>query len=207
MSHFSCLVIHEEDEDIDELLVPWMENCFAMPPFEYLEFFECDECDVDEATGKRGYWQNPDARWDWFEVGGRFSNVMPLKGGGTTIEAPLGEIEFGSIPSRHEEELVFWRKAVEGILEPGENPPFCWPPASDLRRKFANAEDYATAHDRFVPWAVVIDGEWYEQGEMGWWCISNDPDEAERKWCLEFYDRFIKDLDPSLLGTIVDCHI
>jgi hypothetical protein len=28
-----------------------------------------------------------------------------------------------------------------------------------------------------MPFCVVIDGEWYERGQMGWWaCVSNEKD-------------------------------
>ena len=207
MSHFCCLVIHDEGENLDVILEPWMENCCGVPSKEYMEFFECEDCDFDEEVGARGYWQNPNARWDWYEVGGRFRHSMPLKAGGTAIEARVGEIDFGPITALHERAVDFWERAVEGKNAEGERAPFCWPPASELRRRFRDSEDYASAHDHFVPWAVVVDGEWYEQGEMGWFGLSDEPDEAEREWSLGFYDRFIKGLDPSKCATIVDCHI
>lgn len=35
----------------------------------------------DDITGKYGYWQNPNARWDWYEIGGRWSGFFWLKAG------------------------------------------------------------------------------------------------------------------------------
>lgn len=40
MSHFSCLVFHEEGESVDDLLAPWMENCCGEPERKYMEFYE-----------------------------------------------------------------------------------------------------------------------------------------------------------------------
>lgn len=207
MSHFSCLVVHDEDDDLDEILEPWMENCCGTPSYKYMEFYEDEDCDVDDETGKRGYWQNPNARWDWFVIGGRFRKSMPLKDGGFALSVPLREVDFGPVERWHEEAVSFWEKAVEGKIEEGETAPFCWPPASELKKRFANAEEYASAHDRFVPYAIVVDGDWYEQGRMGWWGISDEPEDAEKEWRTGFYDRFIKCLDPNMLVTIVDCHI
>lgn len=31
----------------------------------------------DEEKNRYGYWQNPNKRWDWWTVGGRFSNRIP----------------------------------------------------------------------------------------------------------------------------------
>ena len=76
MSHFSVLVLTREGQDVEGLLLPYMENCCGEPPREYMEFFEDEECEVDEETGRRGYWQNPNARWDWYEVGGRFRGML-----------------------------------------------------------------------------------------------------------------------------------
>jgi len=37
---------------------------------------KCDECN---GTGKRKTTYNPDAHWDWFEIGGRWDNYLPNK--------------------------------------------------------------------------------------------------------------------------------
>lgn len=41
----------------------------------------------DEETGKYGYWHNPNAKWDWYSVGGRWTGLLKLKE--MTIEAVL----------------------------------------------------------------------------------------------------------------------
>jgi hypothetical protein len=35
----------------------------------------------DEKQGKYGYWENKNARWDWYQVGGRWSGILPVKPG------------------------------------------------------------------------------------------------------------------------------
>ena len=35
--------------------------------------------DQDPETGKYGYWANPQARWDWFQVGGRWTGFFKMK--------------------------------------------------------------------------------------------------------------------------------
>lgn len=209
MSHFSVLVIGAEPGEVGEALAPWMEYSCGKPDDRYLEFFEDEDCDVDETTGKRGYWQNPNSRWDWFVPGGRYANTLPLKDGSfARCFARVGEIQFGTVPEMHQKALDFWRKAVDGDLREGETAPFCWPPADVLRREYRSAEDYASHNDKFVPWAVVKDGEWHEEDEMGWWGLSaNMGTDRAAAWREGFFDSYIKDLDPKTPCTVVDCHI
>lgn len=35
----------------------------------------------DESTGRYGYWENPNAKWDWYQVGGRWTGMFKLKSG------------------------------------------------------------------------------------------------------------------------------
>jgi hypothetical protein len=35
----------------------------------------------DEKTGRYGYWENPNAKWDWYEIGGRWMGNFPVKSG------------------------------------------------------------------------------------------------------------------------------
>jgi len=46
MSHFSVAVIHNKEQDIEELLAPYEE--------------------IDD---------NPNSKWDWYEVGGRWDSI------------------------------------------------------------------------------------------------------------------------------------
>lgn len=34
---------------------------------------------ADDITGKYGFWENPNAKWDWYEIGGRWSGFFKLK--------------------------------------------------------------------------------------------------------------------------------
>ena len=99
MSHFSCAVILpttmwmvDGDEAVRRALLPYMENFCEKPPREYMEFFEDDDFDFDEETGRCGYWQNPNARWDWYVIGGRWGGQLRLKGGGVGNVAKVSDV-------------------------------------------------------------------------------------------------------------------
>lgn len=105
MSHFTVLVIGDEAE---EQLAPFQENNMGDTPEEYLKFesrqkemeeeyaeedaetkakyptlelyaTEYHGYEKDEATGEYGYITNPNAKWDWYELGGRWTGFFKLK--------------------------------------------------------------------------------------------------------------------------------
>jgi len=116
MSHFYVLVV---GEDVDLQLAPYQENNMGDCPKEYLEFDEVEEDfeaeyqeddggfpNLDEyvkenygyekspETGKYGTWENPNAKWDWYQVGGRWSDTLRLKDGTYCDSAKKGEVDF-----------------------------------------------------------------------------------------------------------------
>lgn len=66
---------HEVPEGAVKIEVPFK---ILYPTFEeYLE----DWCSYerDETKGKYGRWSNPNAKWDWYSMGGRWSGMLRLK--------------------------------------------------------------------------------------------------------------------------------
>lgn len=79
----------------------------------------------------------------------------------------------------------------QGMLPPDE-------PVTDI-------EAWIESAPPLTAFAMVIDGVWYESGEMGWWgTVSGEKKPTE--WELEFKRRLNLIPDDYLL-TIVDCHI
>jgi hypothetical protein len=39
----------------------------------------------DEKTGRYGYWENPNKKWDWWQLGGRWTGWFPLKPGAQRV--------------------------------------------------------------------------------------------------------------------------
>jgi hypothetical protein len=107
MSHFTVLVIGDNPE---AQLEPYQENNMGDCPKEYMTFNDIEaneradylaaDKDIkkkyptfeeyiedyvgykkDEKTGKYGYWSNPNAKWDWYTLGGRWHDFFKLKQG------------------------------------------------------------------------------------------------------------------------------
>lgn len=91
MSHFSVAVLTYDEPTYDDLvglLAPYSED----DEYYATEFVEDPDCDFDYAEGKRGYWVNPDAKWDWWTEGGRWSDLLHVESGAVS-RAKVSEIE------------------------------------------------------------------------------------------------------------------
>lgn len=77
----------------------------------------------------------------------------------------------------------------------------------DVKLATLSREEYlARARTRAITaFAVVKDGQWYEQGKMGWWgAVSNEID--DEVWQTQL-NSMLQALDPTDWITVVDCHI
>ena len=55
---------------------------------------------------------NPNARWNWYEIGGRFEGRLRVKDE-RLDSARLGDIDFSPAPEVYKESLRFWKVVVE----------------------------------------------------------------------------------------------
>lgn len=176
----------------------------------------------DEKTGTWGYWENSNAKWDWWEIGGRWSNMLLLRTGervnaaklkdiffveqdtceGVTVEvegmripaALAPNFQIGAVEASEEWDAVM---AGKGFF----NPAFYLKRYVDKRgffRHFVSISTYAV---------VTPDGAWHASGEMGWFGIGSETPEAARDFSISYYDTFIKNANPEHYLVIVDCHI
>jgi len=110
MSHFTVAVICDDIENVEKMLAPYQENNMDDCPKEFLAFnnveeqyqkeYEEEKPDVkkkypsfkeyieeycgyhyDEDQKAYGYWENPKAKWDWWEIGGRWMGSLLIKSG------------------------------------------------------------------------------------------------------------------------------
>ena len=97
------------------------------------ELYEYDDMVDEDGNLLSNY--NPDSKWDWYAIGGRWNNILITKDGNGTNEDYVSEID--------------WDKTMT---------PFAY---------------------------IDINGNWHENGEMGWWgIVSNEKDKDE--WDDEF---------------------
>jgi hypothetical protein len=107
MSHCSVLVIGDNPE---RQLAPYQENNMGDCPKEYLEFNsinleeegyktieEAEEDGYKIHNGEVGYWENPNRKWDWYVLGGRWANMLRLKNGEYGDIATIDNVDLQSM--------------------------------------------------------------------------------------------------------------
>lgn len=223
-------------------------------------YIKCDENGEVISVVRR---TNPSKKWDWWELGGRWSGFFrakeevidsedTIKKGRAGLmgcqkdpagvdQALKSQIDFAAMRSIAGNDARYEWNKVAKILE-SEDLLHTWTSWSEARdylhkgnielaREFYNNQpavkllkkelDIWGSPDHFltpledyvqeavdsvcVPYAVVMDGEWYAKGEMGWFGMSDDElsqDDWNRK-----VNELIDSLPDDTLMTIVDCHI
>jgi len=161
------------------------------------EWHGCEE--VDPETGKYGYWENPNCKWDWYVLGGRWSDFFKLKDGSRVDKAIKSDIDFeGTVEDSVKEAKANWEEAKK---------------EDDIGMRYFHygiskgdsEESYIKDCSEITTFAFLKDGEWYEKGEMGWFaCVSNEKDPAQ--WSNDF-NKMLSDLPEDTLLSLYDCHI
>ena len=251
MSHFVVAVLSHQPEDVEALLEPfcecpddakylemcpadesidWLKSQYELKQAEYATFEDflqqeygyeyCEE--LDEA----GYMANPNARWDWWSIGGRWPGLLKLKSGcrgeygpnvstdlqkdGRCDIAQIKDVDFSPDPQMYAQAVRFWEVHVEGSpLAENET-------AKMFHSLFApqyiidqyhDKEAYARQVAGFDVWALVTpDGEWREKGQMGWFAVSDATHDSRVAFARTLQEA-LESADPNLYITIVDCHI
>lgn len=135
--HYSLSVFTEEDysEDIiDQLLDPYYED-------EY----------------------NPDGKWDWYQIGGRWNNLLKLKSGAYTNSGKIKELDFSIDQKVYQEAERFWEVVVDGAPLKEEEKKLCTFASRDYYIDlYETKEEYARLMASFQTYACLTpDGIWH----------------------------------------------
>ena len=232
MSHFVCAVFTKEGQNYEDLLAPFNEQDEA-----YMEFTPTDKTQEEllaryeevkekyhystfdqymkdyygymQQDGAWGYMENPNAKWDWYQDGGRWSGFFRCKDGTPTNGDLVSEIEFGPDPEKYKKALRFWEVVVEEQPqrpdEDGENFFTIWKKEYYLEQ-YGDKDTYAKHAAASVPFAfITADGEWIEEGSMGWFGCSDSTLDSRAAF-TKAYEQYVAE-HPDLIVTAVDCHI
>lgn len=232
MSHYSVAVIHTEGANIDEMLSPYWEELEVEPHLAYTRQEAIDwarkympdyadksdeECykvlaadydNKDPETGNLYTTSNPNAKWDWYTVGGRWSNMLVTKDGREDT-AKMSDVDFSPSPEAKKRAERFWEVCVEHQPAQEEEKFFSLYNEEFYLKRYGDKETYARMQAAFTTYAAVTpDGKWHEPGQMGWFGFSSETDDDARDWAENYYARFIEPyVNTGHHITIVDCHI
>jgi len=216
-----------EKENIEKEFESWKkENPEDFDKFKYKDAKEWVErwygCYLDKYEKYYGNYFNPNAKWDWYQVGGRFSGFFRLKDG---KKGNFGEKSW----TNKEKEISpeYCDQALKGdidfdfmIKENIERAKKNWDESKTDKdciknptllffkygiRKDDTFESYLERESSISTFAVLKDGVWYGRGRMGWWGVVSD-EKDDNVWNNEF-NKLIEELSDDTLLTIVDCHI
>lgn len=227
MSHFSVAVFSHSPSDVDSLLAPYYESSDEGSP--YVEFVPSEYGETDENTGLCGYWTNPNARWDWYSIGGRWRGHLKLREGKTGTygelspydkvvvldpaycdQALAADCDYSPNQSAYQKALRFWEIVVEGAPVRDDDPDdhvFAYK-AEYYVERYGSKENYARQQAAFSTYACVLpNGEWHETGRMGWWGIDDATLDSHAKYEMVFNEALKQAINMGLFITIVDCHI
>lgn len=199
MSHFTVLVV---GDNVEEQLAPFQENNMGDCPTEYMEFSdETEEVENDfkerdekykdntieefakeyhgyekNEDGKFGYMQNPDSRWDWYVVGGRWAGMLKLKEG---KEGHLEELDcLGICKSRDDDRKKMQEENIKNR---------CVDSAKVGDVDFSLDDKEIKAHERF--WEIIVEDSPLKEGEEKPFCMSRKEYFTEKYKDKETYAR------------------
>lgn len=233
MSHFIVAVFARKGQDWEELLAPYNEQDES-----YMEFQPCDDTPEElqakyqEVKAKYsyksfeefmeqyygyyqgeddlwGYFRNPNAKWDWYQEGGRWSGYFRTKNGEWVNCGIVANIDFSPDKQVYDKAIRFWEVVVDGDpLRGVENQEDFWTlyKPEYYRDQYGTKEKYAMQEASVIPWAfVTADGDWIEKGRMGWWAM-NDATKDSRAAFADAFKKYVAE-HPDLYVIAVDCHI
>lgn len=151
---------------------------------------------------------NPDSKWDWWVIGGRFSGMLKDKSGKYSDSMKLKDIDF----TPEEEDVQYYKEFWEANIEQGKNPKPGEPYFSLYKpeyyvEKYKTKENFIERMSSFYTFALLTpEGEWLEPGKMGWFGMSSANTEEEYDW-EKNYMNLLNEFDKECYITIVDCHI
>lgn len=163
---------------------------------------------------------NPNSKWDWYDVGGRWNDSIPLlkaQGGKQKANwAAVKNINLAPEPKRYKELIRQWEIIVEKspLTEEEEkkkqNNPFAF--SSLMKEEFfinhyGTKENYAKFGSSFSTYAFITKGKkWVGRGEMGFFGIGSDNKNSTEAY-QKLFEEYMSNCDPDDKFVIVDCHI
>lgn len=212
---YSWNLSEEEKQTLKKVDLPYKEKYKSFEDF--IESYE--GYSKDEETGKYGYWENPNRKWDWYKEGGRWSGLLRVKeeaqdkyDGCTHVDQIYkGDLDLTPDKSIYDKSARFWELYIDGEEPKNEDEKdmvkYSFYKKEYYTNRFKTKENYAKIQASLGTFAVLKDGEWFEKGEMGWFGCSSETHEESQAWDESFVEKWIQDLPDDTLLTVVDCHI
>lgn len=204
---------YEEQDEEDKSVLTFKKYCLEEGYYEY-----------PAKSGRFGYFCNSNAKWDWWVVGGRWSNYLKLK---NDVKYPedviIGEsgdfeghethcsgarkcdIDFEGM---REDQIKRCEKAYDRCIEEyaKDNETTSLSFRYGIRfkdEKPESKEEFVKRESSSLFYSVLKDNEWNSHGDMGWFGIgTNETDDWNEQEKL-----LIDETDDDSMVVLVDYHI
>ena len=144
---------------------------------------------------------NPNSKWDWYEIGGRWKDILILKDNTQCDEALVSEIDFEAMRKRDVDKLTPYKEAMKER----------WSFTNEeyMRKLFRDEAEYIRLDTTFRTWAVVTpNGEWHTHGDADMFGTTCAAAKGEREWIMSYHERFIKPaIEKDWWMSFVECYI
>lgn len=147
---------------------------------------------------------NPQGYVDYWTVGGRWNNGIPLKNGKSANSAHIKDIKFC------EDNLCELCgdaanvKEYKTLITEGDY----FFNGAYFKEKYPSIEDYVREKASWHTYAVIDqNGRWHSEGKMGWFGVSSESPAEHTAWVKEYQKRFFSGISEYWYVTIVDGHI
>jgi len=229
-----------EEWEIERALEPYQENNMDNCPKKYLKFYNLevegreefeDESNTfkdeygsfetfmeeyygaikDYETEKYGYWENPNSKWDWYVIGGRWKNSIKTIDG-DNVDSCLVENIIITDDEKYKNKIRFWELIVEDDepknKEEEDVKKYNFYSPKYYTELYDSKEDFAERESKFFTYAFITENNtWNEPGEMGWFGMSDLTKDSKKDYEKLFAKYLEYAKDKGLYITVVDCHI
>lgn len=136
---------------------------------------------------------NPQSKWDWYSIGGRWPEYWRVLPGGESVPVLTDKSWAFTSPYVSESDASYIR---EYNARPG-------PRADVVRKSDIDFTELGTEAPTFA--FLTSAGVWNEKARMGWWGMTSD-DKPEQDWVMEY--RVLTAAEPEdAWFVLVDVHI
>ena len=164
-------------------------------------------------------------------IGGRWRDILLVKGrkyvkGERNFldisegeEAPNGytwasgavikNIDFNKMmEGQYQKAIRLWEIVVEDKpLKDGEKKPNIFYKADYFIEKYKTKENFAKQNSIFYTYALLVDGKWYQSGNMDWFGIDDSTEGSIEEFELTFNKIMNAKENQDKFFVLVDCHI
>lgn len=166
------------------------------------DYYEYDE------NGDEYVFENPNAKWDWYELGGRFSADFLLEDGTRADFAEKRRIVWELTEEEKTHCFNFWDKYVENcdsMSEEDKERYWSLYEPEYLKEKYGDRETYLEVCRTSAPFAFLSsETGWIESGSLG--TLDLDESDKTQEWEQRFKELVGKVPDDYVIYC-VDCHI